>query len=311
MATPYITPQMMINAPTGISWAIIPFPKASSAQQLAEQTNICHRASGMVNGYCNQVLRATVDTEQQSGPDYRVAVEQATGNSRIILARWPVTQVLAIQIAANAVFPRQWTQVRAGNWDIEYPIIGTYNSSIPSSAGEGGQSILLGPGYMGWALGRRGYRVSVSYINGWPHAGLAQDAAAGDTELHVDDVTGFTGASSFLYDGSSTETVHTTTAAATNPLVLPNGGGTAQAGPGTLTLAEPLMFDHTKGDVVSSLPQDILWATILAAATQALESGITSVSIQNLPGSMTAGGHGVSDLELQYQQVLEPYRRVI
>jgi hypothetical protein len=319
VSTPYVTPQMITNAPTGVSWSIIPFPKATTQQQYAEQLNICHRATGLVNGYVNQVLRATIDTEQQSGPDYRVTIEQATGNARAILQRWPVTQILAAQVSPNQL-PRQWTQVPSGYWDIEHPTLGVYGSSVPSSAGEGGQSVLIGGGLLDWSLGRKGYRLSVSYVNGWPHAGLAVNAAAGATTIHVDDVTGFgitdvagfTGASAFIYDGASTESVTVTGVSATTPLALPNGGGTAQAGPGTLTLAAPLTNAHTNsGVVVSSFPQDILWATILAAATQALESGITAVSIQNVTGSQTVGGHGVEDLELAYERILEPYRRVI
>jgi hypothetical protein len=302
---------MLISAPTGISWSIIPFPKATSSEQLAEQTNICHRATGIVNGYCNQVLRSTVDTEVLSGPDYRVTVEQSTGNARIILARWPVIQVLAMQTASNAIFPRQWNQVPNGYFDVEYPIIGTYNSSTPSSAGEGGQSVLLGPGYLTWALGRRGYRVSTSYINGWPHTGSMVANTAGATTMHVDDVTGFAGASATVYDGTQTEQIHVVSVTATTPLVLPNGGGLAQAGPGTLTLSSPLLNDHDAGIVISSLPQSIIWASILAASSQALEAGITSISIQNLPGSMTTGGHGVSDMKIEYEMLLEPYRRVI
>lgn len=310
-ATPYITPQMLTNAPTGISWTIIPFPKSSSQEQLEEQTNICWRATGIVDAYCNQVLRATVDTERLSGPDFRVTVQQATGNARIILQRWPVTEILAVQTAANAVFPRQWTAVPSGYYDIEYPIVGLYGSSAPSAAGEGGQSIVVAPGYLDWGLGRRGYLASVSYVNGWPHTALTANASTNATTISVDDVTGFAGASAFVYDGASTETITVTSVTATTPLTLPNGGGTAQAGPGTLTLSTPLTAAHSRGVVVSSLPQDILWATVLAAATQALESGITAVSIQNIPGSQTVGGHGIEALTTQYKEILTPYRRVI
>lgn len=316
IATPYVTPSMITNAPTGISWSIIPFPKATTAQQLAEQMNICWRATGIVDAYCNQVLRATIDNEQQSGPDFRITVEQATGNTRFILQRWPVTEILAIQTSANASFPRQWSKVPTGYWDIEHPTLGVYGSSSPSAAGEGGQSILIAPGYgANWVLGRNGVRISVSYVNGWPHAGLTASVTAGATTLTVDDVTGFTGASAFIYDGSSTETIRVTSVSATTPLTLPNGGGTAQAGPGTLTLASPLGFNHDGTTpttvLVSAIPQDILWATTLAATTQALEAGITSVSIQNLPGSMTTGGHGVSDMKTEYELLLEPYKRVV
>lgn len=302
---------MINNAPTGISWSIIPFPKANDDQQLAEQLNMCWRATGVVDAYTNQILRSTIDNEVQSGPDFRITIENGTGNGRFILQRWPVTEILAIQTAPNAIFPRQWKQVPTGYFDIEHPILGVYGSSSPSAAGEGGQSILIAPGYVSWALGRNGYRVAASYVNGWPHAGLLNTADSGSMTLDVDDVTGFTGASSFVYDGSQTEVIKVLSITANNPLVLPNGGGTALAGPGTVTLQTGTQFRHNAGVVVSSLPQDILWATILAAAAQALEAGITSISIQNIPGSMTTGGHGTSDLKTEYETLLEPYRRVI
>lgn len=320
IGTPYVTPAMLTTAPTGVSWAIIPAPKATTAAQLAEQTNICWRATGLVDAYCNQVLRATVDTEQQSGPDFRITQQQATGNIRMICQRWPVTAILAAQISPNAAFPRQWTQVPAGYWDVEHPVLGVYGSSTPSAAGEGGQSILIAPGYGGgWGLGRNGFRLSVSYLNGWPHTSLTAPVDAGSSTVTVDDVTGFgisdvagfTGAAAFVYDGSQTETVAVTSVTANTPLTLPNGGGTVAAGPGTLTLSAPLSYGHGVGVVVSSLPQDIVWATILACTVQALESGIQAVTIQNLPGSQTIGGHGVEALQIEYERILSPYRRVI
>src|SRR5690348_9491752 len=125
MATSYITPSMLTTAPTGVAWSIIPMPKATTAQQFAEQLNICHRATTMIDGFVNQPLRATIDTEQRSGPgDYRINIEQSTGNVRWILQRWPVTQILAVQVSGNATFPRQWNQVTNGFWDIEDPPIG-------------------------------------------------------------------------------------------------------------------------------------------------------------------------------------------
>lgn len=308
---------MITNAPTGISWSIIPFPKSTSSQQFAEQTNICWRATQIVDGYVNQVFRSTIDNEQRSGPgDFRVNVESDTGVVRWLLTRWPVTEILAVQTSSAAVFPRQWTQVPSGMWDIEVPIIGVYGSYISGGSGAaGGQAILIAPGYAGWGLGRQGYRLACSYVNGWPHAGLMTDATAGSTTLSVDDVTGMAGATVFIYDGASTERVHVNSVTANANVTLPNGGGTAPAGPGTLTLSTPLSFNHPGGNpalvTVSAIPTDVLWATVLAATTQALDAGITSVSIQNLPGSETVGGHGIQELVTHYELLLEPYKRVI
>lgn len=301
---------MIRNAPTGISWAIIPFPKANDEDQEKEQLNICWRATGLVDGFCNQPLRATVDTEQQSGPDFRITIERSTGNARFILQRWPVTEVLAVQVSTNG-FPRRWQSVADGYYDIEHPIVGLYGSTAPSAAGEGGQSILIAPGYLGWGLGRNGYRVSASYVNGWPHAGLTIAADQASTTLRVDDVTGFTGAAAYIYDGSKTELIKVVSVTADNPLTLPNGAGTALAGPGTLILESATTAQHDAGIVVSSMPASVQQATILAAACQALEAGITSVSIQNLPGSETFGGHGVESLTTQYEKILIPFRRVV
>jgi len=311
VGTPYITPQMLTTAPTGIAWNIIPFPKANTPQMLAEQTNICWRATDIVNNYCNQVLRATADTEYLSGPNYRVTVQTGSGTGRAILQRSPVLQVLAVSLSPNSSFPRQWTTLASTAYDVEVPIIGVYGSVAPSAAGEGGQAILIAPGAVNWWNGRHGWRLAISYVNGWPHTSLTQTASAGATTLHVDDVTAFAGAAAFVYDGAESETVSVSTVAADSPLILPVSGVSVPAGPGTLTLSSPLSFQHNAGIVVSSMPQDIIWATILAATTQALESGIDAITIQNVPGSMTVGGHGVSDLTTQYEVILGPYRRVI
>jgi|SRR5579859_408611 len=312
LGTPYITPEIATNAPTGVSWSIIPFPKASSQAQYAEQVSICWRATSMVDTYCRQVLRATVDNEELTGPGSpRVGVEKDTCNGILVMRRWPVTQVLAVATAVNRTWPRTWTLVPAGLYEPAHPLINQFTDSASATMPDGGQKILVAPGYIDWWYGRNGYRVLTSYVNGWPHTSLTQAATATATTLHVDDVTGFAGASAFVYDGALTEPVSCAAVAATSPLVLPNGAGTAQSGPGTLTLSGGLVQDHAAGTVVSALPANVIWATVLAAACQALESGIDAITIQNLPGSQTVGGHGVSDLEAQYELLLDDYRRII
>lgn len=312
LSTPYVTPAMLTSAPTGVSWSIIPFPRASTQQQYAEQLNVCWRASSIVDTYCAQVLRATVDTEELSGPGApRVGIQRGTRNGVLVMRRWPVTQVLAVQTALNRTFPRVWTQVPAGLFEIEHPLINVATDMAAASGPDGGSSILVAPGYITWCEGRNGWRLLVSYTNGWPHAGLTQLAAVGAQVLHVDDVTGWAGTSGFIYDGASTEQVSVLSVSATTPLPLPNGAGVAQTGPGTVNLSAPLAFAHSIGVAVSALPANVLWATVLAAATQALESGIDAITIQNLPGSQTVGGHGVEELQMEYELLLQPFRRIV
>ena len=300
---------MIVNAPTGISWSIIPFPKATSAEQTAEQMNMCVRATGIVNAYCNQVLKATADTERLNGPDFRLTIEQATGNGRLMLSRWPITEVLQVAVSANS-FPRQWQLIPSGMYEVERPPIGVYNTTAPTAAGDGGQSVLIASGYVSWVNGRQGFTTSTTYVNGWPHSSLTSPVAPPSATLLVDDVTAFTGATATIYDGSQTEDILVLAVTANTPYALPYGG-TTPAGPGTLTLAAATAYDHVAGTVVSSLPQDIMWATILATTVQALEAGITTVSIQNLPGTQTTGGMGIIALEQEYENILKPYRRVI
>ena len=313
LGTPYVTPQMLMDAPTGVAWSLIPQPKSGGTpEQTAEVTNLCWRATSIVDAYCNQVLRATVDNEYLQGPGApRVGIQQGTGNGLLVMRRWPVTQVLAIQTSSNRTFPRAWSTIPAGQYDILHPLINQYTDSASATMPDGGSSILVAPGYIVDWYGRNGQRILVSYTNGWPHSSLTANAAVGATTISVDDVTGWTGAAGFVYDGASTEPVSVTSVAATTPMQLPNGAGTAQTGPGTVTLSAPLSAAHTAGTVVSALPASVLWATVLAAAAQALESGITSVSIQNIPGSETTGGKGVEDLITEYEVLLEPFRRIV
>lgn len=310
MPTPYVTPEMIINAPTGLAWNIIPQPGSSSEAQYAEQLNICWRATGITNVIVNQVLRSTVDTEQQTGPDFRATIQNnAANNTRLILQRWPITDILQVAVSPNT-FPRTWSTVPTGYYGVEHPILGVYGSTAPSSAGEGGQSILISSGFSGWGMGRNGYTLSVTYLNGWPHCGITTTATSGSTTLNVDDVTGFTGASVWIYDGAISEMVTVRSVTANTPLELPFGG-TTPAGPGTLILTTPTLSTHATDIVVSAMPADILQAVILICAAQVMEAGITSISIQSLPGVETMGGHGVQDLMVEAEVILSPYKRVI
>ena len=240
------------------------------AQRTAEQANILGRATARADGYCTQVLRATIDYEQVAGPDYRLTVQNGTGNGRLILSRWPILSIVSIQVAPNAVFPRQWASIPAGQWDVEVPRIGVYNSIAPSAAIDGGQAIIIPPGWVNWGLGRHGWLVRVQYVNGWPHTSLTSAVTAGATSLPVDDCTGWaitgewgnTGAAGIVYDSGFQETVQCTAASATS-------------GPGNLTIASPLNYDHAAGVMVTSLPQSVIDATILFSAAQALQRGAT------------------------------------
>ena len=315
LGTPYITPQMLMNAPTGISWSIIPVPQSDEPQQIAEATNICWRATSIVDTYCRQPLRATTDNELLVGPGRpRCNVDRNTGLGVLQMRRWPILNVLAIQTPLSRSFPRAWSAVPQGMWSIRHPLISA-GDSASATAPDGGWTIDVAQGYIDWCYGRGGQQALVSYQNGWPHTSLTASAAADTTTLDVDDVTAWTNVSGFIYDGASTEPITVASVEANNPIELPNGVGTAQAGPGTVTLTAPTSFPHAEDGtgpiVVTSLPAIAIQATILACCVQALEAGIDSLAIQTISGEHLTTGMSTKDLSTEYELMLDDFRRLI
>jgi hypothetical protein len=304
---PYISPTILVNAPTGIAWSTIPPGKTvTPAQRLAAQSDICNTATSQADGYCNQVLRATIDNEEYSGPDFRATVQVGSGLGRIVLQRWPVLAVTNVQVSPNA-FPRQWTTVPSGYYEPEYPPIGLYGTHTPSGggAGGGGQAMLLSQGWLNWANGRNGFRIRVSYINGWPHTALTAAASAGDDVINVTDCTGWgpidgstQGATGILYDATFQETVQVLSAS-------------ASMGPGVLALASPLQFSHDPGVIFSTFPGSIIWACTLLGTAMALTRGTTSTTVHAIPGGGGGAGKDSSELVTEAELLLHPYRRVI
>lgn len=299
--TPYITPDILTSAPTGVAWSTIPSRDASAEEKTAELWNICQRATAEVDEYANVTMRATVDSEAAWGPgDFRFQM-RPDGTARILLSRGPVVQVLSGRWSSSSAFPRSWTALAGSDFAIEKPPLDIY-SPISSGGGEGGMAVILRPGVASWAGGRLGTLVEVTYVNGWPHAALTQDAAAGATTINVDETagwwTGEFGATGIVYDGGAQERA---TAA----------GASATGGPGTLTLAAPLTYPHAAGTLISTLPTSIQWATILYAAAEALTRGATATTVQQAPGTgvNTAGNHDV--LRMRAQEMISAYRRVV
>lgn len=301
--TPYVTPAMLTKAPTGISWSSIPGRNATEAQQAAEQQNLCVRATAMVDGYCNQPLRATVDTETVEGPGTFRCQIGPSGAARLLLSRSPVTSVVSGQISGAAAFPPAYTAIAGNMFRVEKPLFGVYGTSAPSAAGEGGQAVLLAPGYVSWGFGRGSSLVQVTYVNGWPHGSLTAAVSKGATSIVVDDITGWLGAVGTIHDGSSQETVAVSA-------VTPTTTG-AISGPGTLTLASGLLYDHAAGTLVTTLPGTVIQATILFCVAQALQRGATATTVQVQPGAQSGGAREPAGVMTDAELLIHAYRRVI
>lgn len=307
-ATPYITPDQLQREPIGIAWSSLVPPRSmqSSSNDLnIVLQDICQQATALVDNYCNQVLRATLNTEEIRGPDLRVTVDSATGEALCIMSRKPVLQVTGVKVSPSAVYPRQWTSIPAGYFEPYPPVIGVYGSSSPADAGEGGSFVLIAPGFVTWANGRNGFRVNISYINGWPHTSLTAQSAAGATTITVDDCTGWApvaagqpGAVGILYDGALQESIAVTTAS-------------QQSGPGTLTLQNALKYKHNAGVMVTTLPNQVIWATALFAGAQALTRGATTTTIHAIGGGSAQGSNAPTELSAEAELALVPFKRVL
>lgn len=273
------------------------------------------RATAMADAYTNQVLRATVDTEQDSGPDKWVTVQAATGNARVMLQRWPVLAIQSVQVAPTGVFPRQYTTVTPGFYDIERPILGIAGTTSPAPDGQGGQAILIAPGYVDWSYGRNGFTIRTTYINGWPHTSLTAGAAAGSQTITVDDCTGWATSLNIVGGGTEVAPVTGTTTAVIydsgQQEVIQVTAASANAGAGTLTLQSGLAFAHNPGTMVSTLPASVIWAVILFGASMALTRGATATVVHEISGTGSAGTREPSDLIGEAELLLNPYRRTI
>lgn len=287
--TPYITPAMLQSTPAGISWTVIPKLTATTAEQAAQLLDVCWKATSEVESYCNQPLRATIHTEMPLGPGQpRFSVDRCTGIGTLIARKRFVSEVLALSVSPARSFPPAWAPVPLNQVLIAQPM-DTSAVLAPATYPSGGSKIEVAPNHLNWWCGRGGQRASLSYPAGWPHTSLTAEAIEAAETLQVDDVTSWhLGWGAFAYDGASTELVQVTAASATTPVILPNGGGTAQAGPGTLTLAAPLQSAHAAGVVVSAMPLDVMHAAALFAAVQALE-GIDAIATQSMSGQMAGG----------------------
>jgi hypothetical protein len=319
--TPYVSPTTLQNAPTGIDFTTIPDPNDyNPAATNAELWNMCVRATSMADQYCNQLLRASIDTEILHGPDYRVVVGPAAGgayptpywgtsgsNCRIILSRWPILAVNTVKVAPNAVWPRSWTTVPSGYAEPELPPYGLYNSSAPADDAYGGQAVLVAPGYVDWGLNRNGYIIQVQYTNGWPHTSLTATASAGTSTISVADTTGWaisnyeatvTGATGVVKDGGQQEAVTVTASSTTS-------------GPGTLTLSSALTYPHIAGTIVTTMPAAVEQACILFCVAQALVRGATTTTIHSIGGHAQSTGGDMTGLNSEAEILLRPFRRTI
>jgi hypothetical protein len=305
---PYVSPSVLLNAPTGISWKTIPNFGSTPQEQLVEATNLAQRASAAIDAYCETCLRATINTETLYGPDDQRFQVLKNGNARLMMSRPPVVSVISGTCQAASDFSGSNAQmIPASAFKVEKPVVGIYGTTSPGPVGENGQAVLLQPGYVSWWYGRSGYEVSVTYMNGYPHTQLTAPVAGGVSAVHVDDVTGMKGAFCTFYsadDGLQESAVVSS--------VTPDVAG-ALSGPGTLNLVSPIANSHVAGEIFTTLPATIQQAAIQMATGMAMMRGSTATVVQKIPGSAqnegATGAGGAAGYTKAAQALVMPYRR--
>lgn len=308
MATPYVTPAMLLAQPAGLAWNMVPTLTADTASQQAQLAQECWKATSAVDRYLRQPARATLNVaEMAQGPGMpRVFVGRGGCRTYLVTRRWPVVSAAAVQYSQSGAYPDSWNLVPANSVKIRNPVQ-VPASGVPVTSPSGGNTIDVQPGYITWDYGRGGWDLMTSYVSGHgPHTSLTADAAQGADSLEVDDVTGWAGWSGFAYDSTQTEGIQVDSVAANTPVTLPGVGGSVQAGPGTLTLASPLAYGHAAGTVISGLPADIIQASALQAAVQALLA-IDAIATQSLSGRMSGGTGALAE---EVEMMLDDWRRV-
>jgi hypothetical protein len=302
---PYISSDVLLNQPAGISWQVVPTLTADSAEQTAQLDLVCQQVTSLVDGYLNQPLRAVCVTEEARWPGQpRVSVDRHSGIGQIVTRQWPVIAVNAVQTSPARSFPPAWQLIQAEQARIAVPVLKPVSGS-PVTTASGGNRIDLAPGVLQQGFGREQQLVSWSTTSGYPHTQLSADVASAAQSVPVDDVTGWEGWTGVILDGPQTEWVSVMSATATAPVQLPGSGGTVDAGPGTLTLAAPLASGHKQGALLTAIPLAALQAAALKAAVIALET-IAAIAVQSSSGQLPGG---LGALAFEAEVALQPFAR--
>jgi hypothetical protein len=282
---PYLTLQEFKNAPTALDYGNL-VQGGNQAAQDAELSNAILRASSHIDQYCNQIIGATVDTEQQ-----RTRIRP--DGSVIFHPKYhPVVALTSLTLGTD---PQSLAAVPDPSiaWMEEQSIVFPYaNANLTWSS--------AGPISFGASAGSRApIFVNYSYINGYFNSTIGTSVNAGATSITMADGTGLTVGEQFtIFDGANTETV---TVASTYTF-----------DSNTVPLTAPLVYAHAAGVSASSLPAAIKQACILLTSTYlkirgdaSLVMAVTTSPSQQLPGSQRIG----SDVALA-EEILKPFRRI-
>jgi hypothetical protein len=285
MTIPYLTLAEYKNAPTAIDLDNLVFDSQDPDVQDAELRNVIARASSWADTYCNQVLGATTETEQQRS---RVSTD---GSIRFhprfspIVALTNFNYGYPTNMATLGDCSVAWIEdeeiiipnLTLGNWTSQGPLsFGAYNG------GPSNQMFL-----------------KYTYVAGYTNTITETASSAGATSFIVHDGTGITaGQILTIYDGMNTENVTVAT--------------TYTFGSTTVPVTRPMAFAHGVGISVSALPPAVKEAVILITTAFLKVRGDSSMTMQvtTLPSSSVPGADKYGDELALAARLLTSYSRI-
>jgi hypothetical protein len=284
-STPYLTLDEFKNAPTAIDIDNLVFNSQDPDVQDAELNNVIARASSWIDTYCNQVLAATTEQEQQ-----RTRIS-ADGTIRLHPRYNPVIALTSFQYG-NPSTDLQTIPDCSQAWIEDQVIIVPYaNLSLTYSS--------QGALQFGFPISPRVETyIRYTYIAGYANTTIAS-ATATQSSLTVAAGTGIVaGQMMKIYDGMSSE----------NVIV----ASTYTFGSTTVPLVSPLSYSHAAGISISALPPAIKEAAILVTTAFLKVRGDSSMTmaISSRAGSSLPGADKLGEEIALAKELLMPYRRV-
>ena len=283
---PYLTIAEYKQAPTAIDYNNLVVASSDPDVQDAELANVIARASSWIDGFCNQVLAATVETEQQRArlrPDGFLTIHPN------------FDPLIAVTSLSYGITPTQLVSFpdMSVGWIEDHQFIMPYTTANISYSSQG-------PLQFGMpAIPRASVFCKYTYIAGYANTTINAVANVGATSLTVKSGAGIIAGSSLtIYDGKETEVI----TVASNYVF----------GSTTVPLTSPLVYAHAVGDSISALPPAVKQAAILVTTAYLKVRGDYSLTMQvtNSAGQVsdnTASGN--YDFALA-KELLYPYVRV-
>ncbi len=302
MATRLVTPDELLEAPTGFDWQdVADNVGAGNALEAIEQLRVIDRASDEACRYIfNSVdarINATTDSETRRVGSFNTnAWVENTGFLVFRTSFFPILAVTAMQ----------WAPAPAG---LAFGNL-VFNTLDPTKVlifGEGTRKRRIVDTSLDWSFLKAGGMVQSTYTNGWPNSVLTGNVVAGsNVTLPVDTSTGWgiagapqgIGGSGVIFDGVNTETVTVSSVPDATHVVVPtlqfNHNSPANPGPTSVGF--------------SAVPPNLKWGVILACTHFGRFRGSDNVSFISPSGARKEARTTAMDALQQAREIWDEFK---